>query len=454
MAVTRGRAALKRAPRNIEFRNGIWYATLDIPKPLRLQFNGKRRFFESLKTSNEKEALNRASILVASWRSMIEKARGGDKVAARAAFFREHLAKASSSEEQEIILTLVHEEAEALDQRDPYGTEEDHEAQPEALRFYKLATGQLTELEPLVEPWLADRQVKDKTKIMDRQAIKLLMQHHGTAEGMTKRAASQFVREVLRPGHNPATVNRMLTSIRRFWAWLEVHGYRPEGVDIWAGLSLSNASRSGLEDEGDSRRPFTEEEAAAFLRIVSEVSSELPLDLDVLHLLATSTLRLSEACSLRCKDIAVDGDIAWVSVPAGKTKAAKRRFPLVEALVVEMLKRRKEGSSDGFIFPELPTYTEAGGRSIKRSSAVSQRLGRYLDKHLASDNALVAGHSWRHRARTLLEHGNVAPWVADTMMGHKRPGEGLSRYSQGPSEDQLIDAAKCLVLPACPTKCS
>jgi len=448
MATAKGRAAPKRVPRNVEFRKGIWYATLDIPKPLRPQFNGKRRFIESLETSSEKEALRRGSLLVARWRSMIEKARGGDKLAARAAFFQEHLAKASSPEEREIILSLLEDEADALDVRDPYGAEEDREVQPEAMRFYKLATGQLTELEPLVEPWLADRQVKDKTKVMDRQAVKLLIQHHPTTEGMTKRAASRFVTEVLRPERNPATVNRMLTSIRRFWNWLEVHGYRPEGAaDIWAGLSLGSTTPRGQEEEGEGRRPFTEEEAAAFLRIVSEVSSELPLDLDILHLLATSTLRLSEACSLRCQDITVDGDMAWISVPGGKTKAAKRRFPVVETLVVEMLKRRKEGSSDGFIFPELPTHTEAGGRPIKRSSAVSQRLGRYLDKHLASDGALVAGHSWRHRARTLLEHGDIPPWVADAMMGHQRPGEGLGRYSKGPSDVQLTQAAQCLKLP-------
>ncbi|MXP64801.1 hypothetical protein E0493_15720 [Roseomonas sp. M0104] len=447
MATVKGKAAPKRVPRSIEFRKGIWYATLDIPKPLRPQFNGQRRFFKSLETSSEKEALRRSPILVASWRSMIEKARGGDKLAARAAFFQEHLAKASSPEEREIILSLVEDEADALDVRDPYGAEEDREVQPDALRFYKLATGQLTELEPLLEPWLADRQVKDKTKVMDRQAVRLLIQHHPTTEAMTKRAASRFVMEVLRPGRDPATVNRMLTSIRRFWKWLEIHGYRPEGADIWAGLSLSIGTQSGLEDEGEGRRPFTEEEAAAFLRIVSEVSSELPLDLDILHLLATSTLRLAEACSLRCQDITVDGDIAWISVTAGKTKAAKRRFPVVEALVVEMLKRRKEASSDSFIFPELPTHTEAGGRLVKRSSAVSQRLGRYLDKHLASDSALVAGHSWRHRARTLLEHGDIPPWVADAMMGHQRPGEGLGRYSKGPSDEQLTQAAQCLKLP-------
>jgi integrase len=378
---------------------------------------------------------------------MIDEARSGDKVASRAAFFRQALAGATSPQDQEIILSRLEDEADALTPWDRSDPDEGPNLHPDAVRLYGLATGTLTEMEPLVEPWLADRSVKDKTKIMDRQAVRLLLERHKTVQALTKRAASQFVSDVLAPGRDAATINRMLTSIRSFWSWLEVHGYRPEAPSIWAGLNrrVDRADEQG--DEGDDRRPFTEEEAAAFLRIVSRVSTNLPLDSDMLSLLATSTLRLSEACSLRCQDIAIEGEVAWVSVRGGKTKAAKRRFPVVEPSVAHMLKYRKEASSDGYIFSELSTVTDTAGRTAKRSSAISQRLGRYLDKHLNTDGRLVAGHGWRHRARTLLEHGGVSPWIADALMGHERPGEGLSRYSQGPSDKQLLEAANKIHLP-------
>jgi hypothetical protein len=51
------------------------------------------------------------------------------------------------------------------------------------------------------------------------------------------------------------------------------------------------------------------------------------------------------------------------------------------------------------------------------------------------------------RARTLIEHAGVTPWVADAVLGHARPGEGSSRYSEGPSDKQRIEAVKAITLP-------
>ncbi|MFC7553466.1 DUF6538 domain-containing protein [Pseudoroseomonas wenyumeiae] len=285
------KAALKRAPRNIEFRKGLWYVTLAIPVALKLQFGGKKRFITSLETTSEREALRRAPAIVASWRTMIDAAKGGDKVAARAAFYRENLRNAKSQEERGIIRDLIADEAEGLDSRDPSDPDEDQASHPDAIRFYKLATSQRTEMAPLVEPWLTERRAKDKTKVMDKQALQLLIEKHPTVEELTKRAASKFVSEVLAPGRNPATTNRMLTSIRSFWSWLEVHGYRPEATSIWAGLNRPVGDSDNDGDDGDNRRPFTEEEAAAFLQVVPRVSTNPSLDSDMLSLLATSTLR-------------------------------------------------------------------------------------------------------------------------------------------------------------------
>ena len=80
-------------------------------------------------------------------------------------------------------------------------------------------------------------------------------------------------------------------------------------------------------------------------------------------------------------------------------------------------------------------------------SALSKRVGRKLRGIGLVDPGLVADHSWRHRARTLMEHAEIMPWVADSVIGHKRPGEGLGRYSKGPREEQLVAVVKAITLP-------
>jgi hypothetical protein len=74
-------------------------------------------------------------------------------------------------------------------------------------------------------------------------------------------------------------------------------------------------------------------------------------------------------------------------------------------------------------------------------------VGRRLRSLAFTDRALVADHSWRHRARTLLEHADIRPATADAFLRHRRPGERLGRYSEGPSNAQLVEAAKSIHLP-------
>jgi hypothetical protein len=96
------------------------------------------------------------------------------------------------------------------------------------------------------------------------------------------------------------------------------------------------------------------------------------------------------------------------------------------------------------LFPSLEA-----DRYGKRSQALSKRLGRLL-RQTVKDDSLVAAHGWRHRARTLAERGGIEPWVADWFFGHARPGEGLARYSQGPSKEDLLRVAGAIPLPWAP----
>jgi integrase len=167
-----------------------------------------------------------------------------------------------------------------------------------------------------------------------------------------------------------------------------------------------------------------------------------PADGLVVMIMAVTGARLEEACGLLGGDVALHGMAVWLTIREGKTAAASRRIPVISPTVVDAIRLRLPTTPDLPLFPEYPS-----DRYHKRSKPVSQRLGRLLRKSV-KDERVVAAHGWRHRGRDLAEKNGIEPWVADWFFGHARPGEGLGRYSRGPSMADLLRVAKAIPLPA------
>jgi integrase len=250
---------------------------------------------------------------------------------------------------------------------------------------------------------------------------------------LDRRTAGAFVTDVLAKGRKPETVNRLLSTFTQLWKWMERRGHVE--ANPWTNQRVTVKRSDGEANNGD-RRGFTEKEGRDFLAALEGV------DKDVVSVAAVTGMRLEEIAASDCKDATVERGVVWLEIPQGKTAAAARRMPIVDASVRKMLTERKD-ANNGRLFHELEA-----DRFGDFGSALSKRVGRKLRGIGLTDPALVADHSWRHRARTLMEHANVAPWVADAMLGHARPGEGLGRYSEGPSDKQLVEAAKTITLPS------
>lgn len=209
-------------------------------------------------------------------------------------------------------------------------------------------------------------------------------------------------------------------------------------MNPWRGQSVKKKRSNGRHartDDDSKRRPFTEKEGRNFLATLDGV------DRDVSMVAAVTGMRLEEIASLTPADVQVKGNAAWLSITHGKTAAAVRRVPVVDPSVRKMLLARK-AQGNARLFHELQP-----DRFGDLGSALGKRVGRKLRAIGLTDPALVAEHSWRHRARTLMEHADIMPWIADAVLGHARPGEGLGRYSAGPSDGQRIEAVKSITLP-------
>ncbi|QEX16853.1 hypothetical protein FRZ44_21480 [Hypericibacter terrae] len=418
-------------PAYIQKRRRRWYAVLEIPEAVR-EAVGKPRFVKSLQTESETVARRRALPLVALWKRQIEKANGNSPLIAEAQRWRqsitEEIERGNYDDELgPIVPLLLGDRAEEIEKK--HGTEA-------AGLFYSVATGDAVMIEDMADKWLAEAGYPEKGAYQHRRALAVLTARHKTVGEMDRKTVGAFVTDVLAQGRKAATANRIISTYSALWRWLERRGH-VEG-NPWLNQRLAVKG-----DNGD-RRAFTEAEAIRFLAALDGV------DRDVVSVAAVTGMRLEEITGLEPADVTANGKVVWLEVREGKTKAAARRVPVVAPSVRKMLLDRKAA---GHASP-------AGGRGPKLfhelkpdrfgdyGSALSKRVGRKLRSIGLTDPHLVADHSWRHRARTLMEHADVMPWVADALIGHKRPGEGLGRYSKGPSEEQLVAAVKAIKLPA------
>lgn len=402
-----------------------WYAILEIPAAVRGHFDGKLRFVQSLKTDSESEAHRRALPIVSMWKRRIADARGATPENSEAEFWRTALAQAKDGDERGTLELLVTDRAHAI---------EEAKGEKAAKLFADLAFDNVKLIAPLADAWLAEAGYPEKGTYQHRRALALLYTRHTAVSEIDRRSAGAFVMEVLAPGRAPGTVNRLLSTYSRLWRWMMRRGHVE--ANHWLEQGVVAGRTGGVAGRTGKRRPFTESEGAQFLAALAGV------DKDVAMVAAVTGARLEEITALKPTDVTITDKVVWISVTEGKTASAARRIPVTVPTVMEMLAKRKAADKPR-MFHEL-----VADRFGDYGPGVSRRVGHRLRAIGLIDPALVADHSWRHRARTLMEHAGIVPWVADAVLGHARPGEGLSRYSAGPSEEQRIEAVKAITLPA------
>lgn len=407
-------------------RHRTYFAHLIIPKDVR-KVLGKAKFSQSLKTESLTEALRLAPPVVAYWKTLIDKARGdeGQVLNSQAMIWRDLMRKATSDIERQEIKSMIVDEAYEVEEK--VSTEKAHE-------FVAMASGNATPILDHLDVYLKDQAVGAATEAQRRREVKHLAEHFKTAEQVTRREASNFLRNVLDPGRKSQTVNRIITTYRTYWDWLIDNGYLAEGVtNPW-----QRQNRRAKRNEVRDRRPYTQEEAIKVLELTAQSTNRYPDDLAIMRLLAVSGLRIEEACSLVPGQVRKAGKVRWIEVLNGKTSNAKRRVPVVDPVVIADLDARMSGER---IFETLTS--DPNGRY---GPGLTRRMS-YRIRKITDDVNLVAAHSWRHRAATLLEQGGIQPWIAATFLGHARSGMTLGTYSKGASDEQLLECARVLPLP-------
>jgi integrase len=445
----------------LQLRGKTWYAVLDVPKDVR-DILGKTKFKQSLKTHSRKEAKPLAHLQVASWKRQIEIARIQDPnidtaklLAEEHRRLRRAWKEAKDADKQQAIDALnafydhVSELAEDLEARGKVLHVDDYDGPitdttDTAVLFAKVATNRQTLVTEYLDKWLNAVDLKPVTAYEYRNTISALAERHKFLQDVTKAEAREWINKLSDGGNSKDTIAKKFAALRGYWQWLMDQGYL-ENVDTnpWEGLKpKANKQRSSKT----SRKAMPDDIGSKLLLQIKHNSRRFPDDYHIALILVTTGLRLEEACSLTVADVSVKDDMVWLDITDTKTKAGERSvpviYPVIQAFIKDRIKDRK--GSDRLFKSLKPNSME------QLSRGPCKRFGRHLARlGLSSEDkqGLGAAHSWRHRAATLLEQGDIPPHLISWFLGHERLGESLGRYSKGPSDAQLIEAAKAITIP-------
>ena len=118
---------------------------------------------------------------------------------------------------------------------------------PEARRFYAEAIGLLVPTNEHLEEWLSSSQVKDKTAKMRRATIGRLVDKYSMLNDVTRKEVRRWVTELM-DKLKPATVQRMMSDCRTYWAYLATIEAVPEDSAPFdrLGLKVKRSSRLPL----------------------------------------------------------------------------------------------------------------------------------------------------------------------------------------------------------------
>ena len=444
----------------LEKHGPSWRVTVGVPKELRGVLG--TRLKQPLGTDSLAVANRLKLTVVATLQERIEHARqsllnkpqGVMREAAAISRFAEDAR--SAEERREIEDCIRHRAQDILGAEvgyepfvDEYGHDDYrpvHDPRRERLagEFVDAALGKAMPLPPRHEEYMASTMVKRRTKADDERAMRYLAtwcereRIPMTLQAITPKVAIRFRKALkdLTGDLHEVTQNKYLNRLSGFWKFLIEE--QDTEVNPFAGVKVKVRETPDEEKE----RPFTEMEVQRLLMGPAE-----PKLKDLMTIAALTGARIDAVVDLKVRHVR-DGAFRFKKQ---KKESGAREVPIHPALA-EIVARRVEGKSDDDeFFPEWPA-PPAGSqreRSFKASNAfTAYRRSVGVDEVVEGKRrALVNFHSFRRWFITKAERTGYSGDLVAAIVGHKRAGITLSRYSAGPEWDAAEDCIARVQLP-------
>lgn len=314
-----------------------------------------------------------------------------------------------------------------------------------AQSFMRVAISNGTPLKLHYDDYLSKLKLNRRTIADDQRGINYLVSWcrkndlKDDLSAITTKIAKQFATDLpaLANGIQPRTALKYITRLGQYWKYLayqEIHDENP-----WLAVIVKVEETPHEEEE----RAFTDGEVQTLL--LGNASTEMH---DLMMIAALTGARL---------DVIVDLKVGDTTKGAFKFKPQKKekspRYVPIHPSLADIVERRTKGkeAADDF-FPEFPGPKKENSlreRSFKASNqftAYRRRCG--VDEQIPGRRrSLVNFHSFRRWFITEAERAKVRPELISALVGHKRSGMTLGRYSEGPEMKSARRAIAAIKLP-------
>lgn len=304
--------------------------------------------------------------------------------------------------------------------------------------FRSISLGEATPLVVHHEEFIRTLKIKERSKMDDRRALTLFSNWcvanniPAFIEKIDVKVAVNFKNEIENfTGLGWATCTKYIGRLKVYWDYLMEHTAVQHNV--WVGRRLQRTHEYREQKE----RAFRDIEVRTLLMGTDDRSM-----LDPMMIAALSGARLDAVIDLRVGECA-DG---WFTFKPQKKEEGARDIPIHPDLEELVLRRTVGRSPEDDLFPEWP-LPKTQGSVRERSSYYSKRFTQYrrllgvTEDIEGKRRSLVNFHSFRRWFVTTGERAKIDGDLLAAIVGHKRSGITLGRYSEGPA----IDAAKLAI---------
>ena len=404
-------------PKYLIQRRRVWFAIMEIPKPLRSKF-GKVRFKQTLETESLSVAERRVMPVVAHWKRLIDLAKSnragleGELASWRVEIERYKRQGLSDEEIDDIALDVA------------YNLHDDAQRGAE---LYAITKGDWVLLSEHINDFAASLDNEPKTIDMKRRDVERLSGRFKYAHDVTNRAVVNWVENelVANDGLSYATCRRIISACRAYWNFLNrVKGF--ELADPFANCVPKANTKSAKTSLTERRKGFRAQDYQKLFKATAGAS--LPLS-ELIQIAAYTGARIEEICSLKIDKI--DGD--RIHIEEAKTEAGWRVIP-IHPEIRELVANLKGSSEDGYLLPRL-TFNKYGDRS----NAIGKQFGRLKTK--AGYGPDYVFHSFRKGVATQLEAAGVPENVAARLLGHEFRTMTYGLYSGGMLPFEVLQEA-------------